>query len=253
MIKKTTLLAVLGIALLSLPLQAQDINKKQSAPKVSSMSRPRTAHQTTLKPSSPQHSTPGTNSKATKVPSSGKTFRFALQPSQPRKTADRSARFTQPAKSYRSSLLLTAGEQVDEHGIIVQPGEGVRKVYTRSGRCIRDVNHEVMSDIDQSGTIQIVESEDGTVYIRNIVSGMPKGTWVKGTREGNTLSVPIGQTVYYSPVSDETCSIYWGINDMGYSRYDGYSDHFTFTVDDEAGTYTLYSVFAGNPGADDRG
>ena len=164
MIKKTTLLAVLGIALLSLPLQAQDINKKQSAPKVSSMSRPRTAQQTTLKPSSPQHSTPGTNSKATKVPSSGKTFRFALQPSQPRKTADRSARFTQPAKSYRSSLLLTAGEQVDEHGIIVQPGEGVRKVYTRSGRCIRDVNHEVMSDIDQSGTIQIVESEDGTVY-----------------------------------------------------------------------------------------
>ena len=239
MIKKTTLLAVLGIALLSLPLQAQDINKKQSAPKVSSMSRPRTAHQTTLKPSAPQHSTPGTNSKATKVPSSGKAFRFALQPSQPRKTADCSARFTQPAKSYRSSLLLTAGEQVDEHGIIVQPGEGVRKVYTRSGRCIRDVNHEVMSDIDQSGTIQIVECEDGTVYIRNIVSGMPKGTWVKGTREGNTLSVPIGQTVYYSPVSDETCSIYWGINDMGYSRYDGYSDHFTFTVDDEAGTYTL--------------
>ena len=239
MIKKTTLLAVLGIALLSLPLQAQDINKKQSAPKVSSMSRPRTAHQTTLKPSSPQHSTPGTNSKATKVPSSGKTFRFALQPSQPRKTADRSARFTQPAKSYRSSLLLTAGEQEDEHGIIVQPGEGVRKVYTRSGRCIRDVNHEVMSDIDQSGTIQIVESEDGTVYIRNIVSGMPKGTWVKGTREGNTLTVPIGQRVYYSPLSDETCSIYWGINDMGYSRYDGYADHFTFTVDDAAGTYTL--------------
>ena len=109
MSKKSILLTTLGLALLSLPLQAQDINKKKAAPTVSSMSRHSAMLQTTRKPSASQPTAPGTPGKATKVASSGKAFRFALLPSRPEKTPDRSGRFTQPAKSYRSSLLLTAG------------------------------------------------------------------------------------------------------------------------------------------------
>lgn len=51
MSKKSILLTTLGLALLSLPLQAQDINKKKAAPTVSSMSRHNAMLQTTRKPS----------------------------------------------------------------------------------------------------------------------------------------------------------------------------------------------------------
>lgn len=134
-------------------------------------------------------------------------------------------------------VLMQAGEVKDENGIITSPGEGVRKVYTRAGMSYKNIVDEGLQTVAQSGQVHIVECEDGTVYIRNIVSSFGTGAWVKGTRDGNTITVPIRQPLIYR--YEDTASITWGVEDLGFSTYHDYADHFTFTVDDEAGTISL--------------
>ncbi len=230
-------LVVSAVLLLALPVSAQDISKKETASKTKTVKMHRQpSSQTTVSSSEVQ-----TWVEVTKKASQGIPFRGVRQERTFQKATDETPPVVRHASqlSRRTYVSGANGEVIDDHGIIVKPGEGVRKVYARSGFSVRDINGEVQSNVPQSGYVQIVECEDGTVYIRNIVLGMSKGTWTKGTREGNTITVPIKQTVYYDAAWDESCSLYWGINDFGYSRYDGYLDAFTFNVDDAAGTISL--------------
>lgn len=142
-----------------------------------------------------------------------------------------------PLKTFRAS-----GEVVDEHGIIVTPAEGVRQVYSRAGGMY--VNEGGMQVLEQSGNVHIVLCDDGTVYIRNILASYPTGAWVKGTREGSTITVPTRQPIYYNTQANITFSFGWGYvedtwGSLSFSYYGG--DTATFTVDDEAGTITLQS------------
>ncbi|MBQ6767788.1 MAG: choice-of-anchor J domain-containing protein [Prevotella sp.] len=136
-------------------------------------------------------------------------------------------------------MRAATGELLDEHGIIVSPAEGVRKVYTRSG--MNYSNDGGLQNIPQSGNVHIVECEDGTVYVRNILSSYPTGAWVKGTREGSTLTIPAKQPIFYNPDATITFSVRWGVNDgIGFSCHDSYNGgNFTFAIDDEEGTITL--------------
>ena len=71
-----------------------------------------------------------------------------------------------------SNGRLTApkkAESVDVHGIITAPGDGVVKVYKNAGSGYYVSNQQVYKTA-QSGTTQIVECEDGTVYFKDIVS-----------------------------------------------------------------------------------
>ncbi len=135
--------------------------------------------------------------------------------------------------------LSQEGEVIDEHGIITSPAKGDRKVYVRSGMCYN--NDDGFVTMEQSGQVHIVECPDGTVYIRNILSGFPTGAWVKGTHEGNTITIPSRQPIYYNPNASCTFSLRWGVNDDGgFSCYGDYNGgKFTFAVDEEAGTMTL--------------
>ena len=128
-------------------------------------------------------------------------------------------------------------ETTNANGIITSPAEGVRRVYTRSGMSYRNGNG--IETVEQSGAVHIVECTDGTVYVHNILSGFPSGAWVKGTRQGNTITIPSKQPIYFN--GNTTFSIRWGVNDeIGFSNYDNYNGgNFTFTVDDAAGTLTL--------------
>ncbi len=151
---------------------------------------------------------------------------------------------TAGAASFRGRMHIATGATLDEHGIIVAPAEGERKVYQRSGSSY--INTDGLHTVDQSGQVQIVECEDGTYYIRNILCTYPTGTWVVGQREGNTLTVASRQPIYYNPQAGVTYSIRWGASDDwgGFSCYDDYADAFTFAIDDEAGTITLQSSSA---------
>ena len=101
------------------------------------------------------------------------------------------------------------GEETNEHGIIVTPGEGVDKVYNRSGNAYY-VQSQQLYHGGQSGTVRIVECEDGTVYVRDIISYYSTSAYVKGVREGNTITIPTGQPVNYNSNYNCTLGVYWG-------------------------------------------
>ena len=141
-----------------------------------------------------------------------------------------------------SNGRLTApkkAESVDVHGIITAPGDGVVKVYKNAGSGYYVSNQQVYKTA-QSGTTQIVECEDGTVYFKDIVSTGSYGVWVKGTKVGNTITVPTKQPVAYSSDYGATISVRWGaLSGQNVVAADNTADNFTFVVDDVAGTISL--------------
>ena len=238
------LTAILIISGLTLQAQGQDFSTKKAAPKAKVFTFK--GGETTANPVS-------TVKSIEKVRKPGIPFRDALAPAA--KSTDGKSTTKAPLQpkdgrkvnspsfgSMRSPMKVfnADGEVVDEHGIIVKPAEGERKVYARSGMYYK--NDDEFVSLEQSGQVHIVTCDDGTVYIRNLLSNYPTGTWVKGTREGNTISVPAKQPVEYDVVSEITLSLQWGVLDEfgGISNYEGYNDDkFTFTVDDAAGTISL--------------
>ena len=141
-----------------------------------------------------------------------------------------------------SNGRLTApkkAESVDVHGIITAPGDGVVKVYKNAGSGYYVSNQQVYKTA-QSGTTQIVECEDGTVYFKDIVSTGSYGVWVKGTKVGNTITVPTKQPVAYSSDYGATISVRWGaLSGQNVVAADNTADNFTFVVDEVAGTISL--------------
>ena len=141
-----------------------------------------------------------------------------------------------------SNGRLTApkkAESVDVHGIITAPGDGVVKVYKNAGSGYYVSNQQVYKTA-LSGTTQIVECEDGTVYFKDIISTGSYGVWVKGTKVGNTITVPTKQPVAYSSDYGATISVRWGaLSGQNVVAADNTADNFTFVVDDVAGTISL--------------
>ena len=124
----------------------------------------------------------------------------------------------------------------DEHGIITDPGEGETKFYTRAGTAFYLAGGSAYTE-DQSGTVTILEAEGGKVYIKDPVSHYSQGTWVEGTKDGNTITVAAAQPLAWNTSYSATLSLNWGNKD-GNSFARGEGD-ITFTVDDAAGTITL--------------
>ncbi len=124
----------------------------------------------------------------------------------------------------------------DDHGIITDPGEGEAKYYTRTGTAFYVAGGSAYSE-DQSGTVTIVEAEGGKVYIKDPVSHYSQGSWVEGTKDGNTITVAGAQPLVWNSSYYATLSLNWGNKD-GNSFTRGEGD-ITFTVDDAAGTITL--------------
>ena len=140
------------------------------------------------------------------------------------------------------TAATTAAQVVDEHGIITAPADGKRQVYTRSGMTFSNTDNQFSAE--QSGSVHIVTCDDGTVYIRNILSSYPTGTWVKGTLDldAATITVPAQQPVYYNSSAGTTLSVRWGINENDtYYNYEIDADNFVFDYDAQNSTISLRS------------
>lgn len=87
-------------------------------------------------------------------------------------------------------------EVVDDHGVITSPAEGESKLYDRSGFGYYVSNQQLYND-QQGGKAEIVEAADGVVYIKDFISHVSTGAWVKGTKEDNKITIPAGQIIYY--------------------------------------------------------
>lgn len=222
--------------------EVQDLTTKQARPKVmtSPYSKKPVLQNKVEKPA--KQRTPGIALRAASGQQTTKTAGKAAQKARQQQVDVRSVPNLAVTGSYQfgAKMHIASGETIDEHGIIVAPADGVRKVYDRTGGCYSNENgFEIGS---QGGQIHIVECEDGTYYIRNILSTFPSGTWVRGRREGNVLIVPTKQPVYYNSLAEVTYSIRWGIYDSvvgGFSNYDDYAENFTFEIDDENASLTF--------------
>ncbi|MBQ9230056.1 MAG: choice-of-anchor J domain-containing protein [Prevotella sp.] len=132
------------------------------------------------------------------------------------------------------TILKATGEEVDANGIITKPGEGVRKVYSRAGGAFKYTNSTGVIPVDQEGEVDVVECEDGTVYIKNIVSNFIANNWVKGTKSGNTITIPVGQVQHYNASYRVAYTLWWGLTsgegDNEFTK-DTSKENITFTVD----------------------
>lgn len=100
------------------------------------------------------------------------------------------------ANNHQNVLHRAAGEVVDENGVITAIPEGETKIYQRTGTGWYR-NGSSLYYTEQAGNIEITETEDGTVYFKDFFSQVAAGTYIKGTKSGNTITVPAGQIVYY--------------------------------------------------------
>ena len=88
----------------------------------------------------------------------------------------------------------TESEIVDSHGIIVSPAAGDHHFYARSGIAYY-LDFEYIMVGEQDDAVEIVDCGDGTVYIKDIISHYLSGAWVKGTKNGNTITVAPRQPI----------------------------------------------------------
>lgn len=116
----------------------------------------------------------------------------------------------------------------DGHGIITTPDEGVHKYYTRAGGAYYPDGQSTVHTT-QTGNVEMVECEDGTVYIKDIISNYIQGTWVKGTKSGNKITVEAGQPVAYGAKFNATLSVNRG-SALGTS-FKKESGDITFTIE----------------------
>ena len=95
------------------------------------------------------------------------------------------------------------------NAIVTDQPAGELKTYNRSGESM--VNSIFgLSLTEQSGKCYIVYAEDGqTIYMKDPLSGYTEGAWVEGTIEGNIISIPLGQSVYYSDYYQADVVLRW--------------------------------------------
>lgn len=133
----------------------------------------------------------------------------------------------------RNAILRADGEVVDANGIITAPAEGEEKHYIRSGIQLKwNSDTESYDEVEMSGNLTLIECEDGTVYIKDILSNWRAGTYVKGTKEGDAITIPTGQTIYYNSNYSLSYFLGWGDPDgTGDYTYDDATEAITFKID----------------------
>ena len=125
---------------------------------------------------------------------------------------------------------LRRAEAVDEHGIITAPAEGELKYYARSGAAYYyNSGWKVTS---QGGHAEVIECADGTVYFKNPISRLSYGSYIKGTKNGNTITIPAGQPILYNASYQATIDVKIGsfVSGSGFVPNAEQSD-IIFTVD----------------------
>lgn len=130
------------------------------------------------------------------------------------------------ASAYSVANVENYTEEVrDSNNIIIEPATGVAKEYRRKimemTSCFR-VGDLGRIDI-QASDAMMVECEDGTVYWKDPISHYRKGSWIKGKKEGATITFPAKQPVFAS--SSYLYTVRWGVQKgTNFALADDYSE-----------------------------
>ncbi len=76
--------------------------------------------------------------------------------------------------------------------IITEAPSGTVTYYHRVGNSLVVRNLRAM-DVAQQGDMEVVEGDDGYVYLKDVLCFYEAGSYVRGTKDGNTITVPLGQ------------------------------------------------------------
>lgn len=105
--------------------------------------------------------------------------------------------FAQSESPVKRFPAFAPAAAADDHGIIYDQPQGTHRLYVREGKATY-VNLYFKDDPQDGILGEVVFSEDGTTaWFKNILSHAATGTWVKGTIEGDKITIPLGQTVYW--------------------------------------------------------
>ncbi|MBQ0056870.1 MAG: hypothetical protein KBT20_04350 [Bacteroidales bacterium] len=138
----------------------------------------------------------------------------------------------------------------DAHGIITSVTGGTAKSYARAASgTAYFVNNSQMSMAAQSGTVTVIEDGD-KVYIKDPITRYTQGSWVEGTKEGNTIVVAAHQPLAYNSSYDATISLRWGVITAtgSINNADSYAENFVFEVAGD--TWTLLNTATYDESAD---
>lgn len=144
-----------------------------------------------------------------------------------------------PINKNGHNAALNAPARVD---IITEQPEGTQVNYTRAGEYMTVSLYGYEADY-QAGRVIVVYADDGkTVYIKDpLCYAEGVGAWVQGelSDDGLTISVPLGQYVYYDDDYGYGLILAWGstmVYDLGDDFY--WVDFFA----DESVTEAIYAV-----------
>ncbi|NPD91277.1 CARDB domain-containing protein [Xylanibacter muris] len=141
-------------------------------------------------------------------------------------------------KPYKSNARKTTVQEgnvtvtTDANGIITNVTGVEPKFYQRATTgAAYYLKNQQMNKTTQSGVVTIVE-DGNNVYIKDPVTRYKTGTWVKGTKNGNTITVPCRQPLDYEAEYQATTSLRWGVVTAAgkIQAADDKADAFTFTV-----------------------
>lgn len=146
----------------------------------------------------------------------------------------RSAVAEQPNKSNVRKTTTQEGNltiTTDEHGIITDVTGVEAKTYLRAATgTAYFVSNQKVAFAAQSGAVTVIE-DGNNVYIKDPITRCTAGSWVKGTKTGNTITVAAKQPLAYNSQYNATFSLRWGkIAGTSVGNDDTIADAFTFTV-----------------------
>ena len=135
----------------------------------------------------------------------------------------------------------------DQPEVIKEKPAGTETVYKRvSGKMFAIQNGKLsiydiakLAENDQpAGDLTVVTAADGkTVYLKYVLSFASyikddqAGGWVKGTKNGNTITVPAGQYILYGQFDDGEYGIRVGYLELKGKNFEVLNDDITFTID----------------------
>ena len=151
---------------------------------------------------------------------------------------------------YFNTVLKQTGDQPSGNtNVIREQPAGELKTYVRSGSGFAYNFFYGLYQTSQSGMVaDVVFDADGTtVWFKNPVSNYMNNTWVKGTRNGNTITMPLNQCVEYYEEDGYGLVMAYMVKVLEEEDGETYINYVkdyetpcvTFTIDDAKGTISL--------------
>ena len=148
------------------------------------------------------------------------------------------------------SVASASRRAPEDYPIITEAPEGTVKTYKRAGDCTYVSGSSTVTGT-QSGNMEVVFAANNEVYMKNPVCGFGSyvglNAYARGTlsADGTTITVPLGQNLYYGSSYDAAVATAMADYDSETGlTHDTETTQVTYTIDNEAGTITLNGTSA---------